>query len=234
MNRERLAGHRSGRRYISSGKLGLSKIQTGKDAGLSPLQHVRIGLLVKLDFAGTMNLLRYIHAVDDLADGVAKTRGIFFKLEELFVEILRNNEPLRHIVMHCGNSDCVDLLLVSLALALVARQIGTLNSRRNLVNGNPGVHGSGLDCLDEAFHGQGNGICAEAELKRGVVDFFQDGLHPVDRIRTGEQQWFNDIVKINMTNVVHSNLPVHRRNYDHIVGSIDPGVHDRAERAWAQ
>ena len=99
---ERAVCHGAGCGEITLRQLSLSQIQSSQHPRLAPLQHVAIGLLVKLRLPRAMHLLFNIHAIDHLADGVAQADWIFFELDQLLEEILSQHKPLRHVVMHCG------------------------------------------------------------------------------------------------------------------------------------
>ena len=85
--------HGAGRGEISLRQLGFSQIEPTEHARLAPLQHVAIGLLVKLCLPRTMHLLFNVHAVDHLADGVAQAGRIFFKLDQLSKKYCVSTNP---------------------------------------------------------------------------------------------------------------------------------------------
>ena len=225
MDRQHLPRHGAGRSHVSGREPRLGQVQARQFARPAAPQHLAVGLLVELSLPGAMHLLVRVHAVHHLADGVAQTGRIFFKLDQLLEEVLREHKSLGHVVAHCGPADDVHLLLVNLSLMLITRQLRPVRARGNLVRRNPGVHGPRLDRFDEALDGQRHGVGAVTVLHRSFPHLLQYRLHPVYGIGPRINQRLDHIVQVGMAHVVHANLPVYRRNHHYVVGPIDAGIH---------
>ena len=183
---------------------------------------------------GLMRLRFHVHAIDHLADCVGQAGRILLKHDQLLIEVLGENESLGHVVIHGGDADGVDLLLVELAFMLIARHLGTVGVGRNLVLGNACVHGAGLDGLDEAFDGERHGVGAEAELHRRIADFLENRLGPVQGLFPRIDERLDDVMQVSVAHAGHGDGSVHGRYHHHIIGAVDAGVdHARREHRLA-
>ena len=218
-----------GRGHVSAGQPRLGQIQARQLARLALHQHVLIRFLVEFNVAGAMHLLVHIHAVDHFADGVGQAGRVFFKLNQLLIKILRENESLGHVVVHRGQAYGIDLLLVDLPLMLVARQVGAVDAGGNLVHGNAGVHGPRLDGLDQALDGQRHGVVAIAELDRSFANLLQNRLGAVDGVGARIEQRLDHVMQVGVAHIAHANLAVDGRNHHDVIGAVDAGI-DGARR----
>ena len=132
-------------------------------------------MLVKGDVLYVAQLLAHIHPIDHLADTFLEALRLLFESGEGVVEVLRQHIAICHGLLDGMAADgfgCLDrgIVLVGGRFQIAAPDIGG-----NLVNGDAGIHGPGLDCPDHAFDDQGHNVAAIGVIEGRILDRLEKG-----------------------------------------------------------
>ena len=190
-------------------QLHLGQIEAVQLAGAAT-HHVALVLLRELDVLGAANLGGHVHAIDDLADGLLEGLRLFFKGDELVVEVGGEDIAFFHVALHGGLADGFGLLLGGVALALHVRELRVGDDCGRLEGRDAGVHGARFDGADHALGDERDDVAAEGVFKRRFAHGLQEGQQAVHGGGAGVEQRLELEMEIGVPDLVHPHLVIAR------------------------
>ena len=166
----------------------------------------------------------HIHAIDHLADAFLEALRLPFESGEGVIEVLRQHIAVGHGLLDGVAADgfgCLDrgIVLVGGRFQIAAPDIGG-----NLVDGDAGIHGPGLDRANHALDDQGHDVAAIGVIEGRILNRLEKGQKPVQGGRASVQQRLNLVMKVGVANLPHVDGSVDGGRDHYIVGSVDPGI----------
>ncbi len=181
-------------------------------------------MLVKRDALHVVQLLAHIHAIDHLADTFLEALWLPFESGEGVIEVFGQHIAICHGLLDGAAADrfgCLDrgIVLVGGRFQIAAPGIGG-----NLVNGDAGIHGPGLDRPDHAFDHQGHNVAAVGVVEGRILDRLEKGQKPVQDRSASVEQRLDLVMKVSVANFAHVDGSIDGRGHHHIIGSVDAGI----------